>query len=323
MTKQLWLRFAARRLASLAGVLAALVVGTFLIVQLIPGDPARLLAGSGATEERIVQLRGELGLDQPLLNQFWGYLSSLLQGDLGNSFATGEPVMKVIGDRLPFTAQLAFIAIVFVLVVAVPLGMWVAVACRGGRKRWLDNGFTFATALAGAVPEYVLGSWLVIVLAVQLGLFPAAGAATVGALVLPVLAISVGPISSLARIVRRETAVVLEQDYLRTARGRRIGAWRLYTRHALPNLLTSTLTLGGLILANLLGGAVIAEIVFNWPGIGSRAVGAIISRDFPVIQGLVLVLGLIATAVNMLIDVVLGVVDPRTLAASSSPEAKS
>lgn len=311
---QLWLRFAARRLAGLVGVLGTLVIGTFGIVQLIPGDPARTLAGSTATEERIIQLRHELGLDQSLSDQFWGYLVRLFQGDLGTSFATGEPVAQVIADRLPFTAQLAFLAIALVLLVSVPLGMAVAVS----RSRFVDNAFTLLTSLAGAVPEYVLGTVLVFFFAIQLGWLPAAGAASVSSLILPVLAVSVGPISSLARIVRRETTVVLGHDFMRTARGRRLRTFRLYARHALPNLLTSTLTLGGLILAGLLGGTVIVEMVFAWPGLGSRIVGAIHSRDYPVIQGSVLLLGLLATAINLVVDVILGLLDPRTLASSST-----
>lgn len=308
-----WLHFLRRRLTGLAGVLVTLVAGTFLIVQLIPGDPARTVAGANATPERIERLRRELGLDQPLWRQFTDYAGGILHGDLGTSFANGQPVTKIIGDRLPFTAELALLAIVVALLVSVPLGMAVAVACRGGRRRLLDTAFSAATAFAGAVPEYVLGTVLVLVFAITFALLPAAGAASLGSLVLPVLAVSVGPICTLARIVRRETAVVLAQDYMRTARGRRLGTLRLYSRHALPNLMTSTLTLGGLILAGLLGGTVVVEKVFAWPGLGTAVVNAIVSRDYPVIQGAVLMLGLLAAALNLLVDVVLGLLDPRTL----------
>ncbi|MFB4313888.1 ABC transporter permease [Actinomadura sp. 21ATH] len=219
----------------------------------------------------------------------------------------------IITSRLPFTAELAFLAIAVVLLVAVPLGMAVAIASRGGRRRRLGTGFTFTTSLAGAVPEYILGTLLVLVFAIMLGALPAAGAETPSALILPVLAVAVAPICTLARIVRRETAAVLDQDYMRTARGKRLPALTLYTRHALPNLLTSTLTLGGLILAHMLGGTIIVESVFAWPGLGTRVVEAILNRDYPVIQGVVLTLGVIATLLNLLIDVLLGVLDPRTL----------
>ncbi|WP_329115456.1 ABC transporter permease [Streptomyces sp. NBC_01465] len=314
-----WTGFLVRRLVGLAGVLVTLVVGTFLMIQLVPGDPARQVAGSGATAEQIEQVRHGLGLDRTLWEQFTSYVGGLLHGDLGTSFAAGRPVSQLIGDRLPFTAQLALIAMVVVLLVSVPLGMAVAVACRGGRRRWLDSCFTAVTAVAGAVPEYVLATVLVLVFAVTWGVLPAAGAASLSAMVLPVLAVSVGPVCTLARIVRRETATVLTQDYLRTARGHRLRAVRLYSRHALPNLLTSTLTLGGLILSGLLGGTVIVEIVFAWPGLGTGVVNAITARDYPVVQGIVLLLGLLATVLNLLVDIVLGLLDPRTLTGRTGP----
>ncbi len=308
-----WFRFIVRRLIGLAGVLIVLVAGTFLMVQLIPGDPAQLVAGPNASPDQVTHVRETLGLDQPLWNQFTDYTRGILSADLGNSFATGEPVSKVIASRLPFTAQLAFASIVLVLLISVPLGMAIAVACQGGRRRWLDSAFTGATSFFGAIPEYVFGVLLIFVFAVSLGLLPNSGAATVSAMILPVAAVSVGPVCTLARIVRRETTVVLAQDYMRTARGRRLRPLRLYTRHALPNLLTSTLTLGGLILASLLGGTIIVEFIFNWPGLGTRIISAIVSRDYPVIQGVVLVVGLLAAVINLLVDVVLGLTDARTL----------
>lgn len=308
-----WPRFLLGRLAGLAGVLVTLVVGTFAMVQLIPGDPAQVIAGTNATPEQIEAVRQQQGLDRPLLTQFGDYVGGLLGGDLGTSFASGQEVTQVISDRLPFTAQVALLAMVLVLLVSVPLGMAVAVLCRGGRHKVLDTSFTSVTALLGAVPEYVLATFLILVFVVQFGLLPAAGAATLSSMIMPILAVSLGPICTMARIVRREAATVLEQDYMRTARGRRLGHLRLYARHALPNLMTSTLTLGGLILTSLLGGAVIVEVVFAWPGLGQGVLDAITKRDYPVIQGVVLVLGVLATLLNLLVDVALGVLDPRTL----------
>ncbi|MFD3534147.1 ABC transporter permease [Streptomyces sp. NPDC058664] len=305
-----WGTFLLRRLAGLVAVAATLVVVTFLIVQLIPGDPARVLAGADASPADIERLRGRLGLDQTLSTRFADYAGGLLHGDLGLSFQTREPVADIIATRLPFTAELAVLAIVVVLLVAVPLGL--AIAVRGSRRT--DGAFTFATSLMGATPEYVIGTLLVLVLAVTLGAFPAAGAETLTSLVLPVAAIALPGSCVMARIVRREAASVLAQDYMRTARGRRLPPLTLYTRHALPNLLTATLTLGGLILASLLGGTVIVESVFAWPGMGQRVVEAILARDYPVIQGCVLVLGLLAALLNLVVDVVLALLDPRTLA---------
>ncbi|MFE0804677.1 ABC transporter permease [Streptomyces sp. NPDC058812] len=310
-----WAVFLLRRLTGLFAVLATLVLVTFLLVQLVPGDPARAVAGTDAGPQEIAVLRHEMGLDQSLPSQFAAYLGGLLNGDLGTSFQTRQPVTDVIAERLPFTAQLAFLSIAAVLLLSVPLGMAWAVATRGGRRPRLDGALTFATGLVSAVPEYVLGTLLVLVLAIWVPLLPAAGAASLSAMVLPVTAIALPGTCVMARVVRRETAGVLRQDYLRTARGKRLPATALYVRHALPNLLTGTLTLGGLSLVALLGGTVIVESVFAWPGIGTRVVQAILARDYPVIQGIVLVLGLLAALVNLLVDVLLGLLDPRTLTA--------
>ncbi|MCF2527939.1 ABC transporter permease [Yinghuangia soli] len=313
-----WLVFAMRRLGGVALVLTVLVTLTFAIVQLMPGDPARVAAGNNATPEQLTQMRHDLGLDKSVAAQFGDYVAGLFRGDLGHSFQTEEKVSDIITDRLPYTAELALLGVAVVLVVGVPLGMAIAVACRDGRRRRLDGGFTLATGLVGSTPEYVLGTLLVLVIGIQLEWLPVAGAATPSALVLPVVAISLGPVCTIARIVRRETSVVLAQDYLRTARGRRLPARRLYLRHALPNLLTSTLTLAGLLLAGLLGGTVVIESVFAWPGLGTRVVEAITLRDLPVIQGVVLVLGVLACLLNLLIDIVLGLLDPRTLSGKAA-----
>ncbi|WTW93956.1 ABC transporter permease [Streptomycetaceae bacterium NBC_01309] len=314
-----WLVFAGRRLFGVALVLVVLVGLTFCIVQLMPGDPARVAAGNNATPEQITQMQHDLGLDKSVAAQFGDYVSGLLKGDLGTSYTTEENVSDIIADRLPYTTELALLGVLVVLLVGVPLGMAVAVACREGRRRRLDGGFTLATGLVGSTPEYVLGTLLVLVVGIELGWLPVAGAATPDALVLPVIAVALGPVCTIARIVRRETAVVLAQDYMRTARGRRLPARRLYLRHALPNLLTSTLTVAGLLLAGLLGGTVVIESVFAWPGLGTRVVEAITLRDLPVIQGVVLVLGILACFLNLLIDIVLGLLDPRTLTGKAGP----
>ena len=310
-----WQRFLVRRLAGLVGIFASLVVVTFFIVAALPGDPARSIAGPDATADRIEQVRHQLGLDQSLGHRFLAYVTDLLHGNLGTSFTGGDSVSSVIATRLPFTAQLPLITIIVVFLLSVPIGMSVAVACRSGNRQWLDGVFTLVTGFVGAVPEFVLATVLIVIFAIKLRILPAAGADTASALVLPIIALSLGPTCALARVVRRETSTVLAQDYLRTARGKRLGTMRLYLRHTLPNLLASTLTLGGVILTSLLGGTVLIEFVFNWPGLGSRVVQAVVARDYPVIQGSVLVLGMLAALLNLLVDVGLGLLDPRTLAA--------
>lgn len=318
-----WVRFLLRRLAGVAVVLAVLVTATFLLLQLVPGDPARAAVGVDASPAEVEAMRHALGLDRPLAEQFTSYVGGLLTGDLGVSFQTGEPVSQVIATRLPFTAELALLSVPAALLIAVPTGVAVAVACRGGRRRRLDAAFTTTASVVGCTPEYIAATLLVLVFAVTLGWLPAAGAATPASLILPVVAIALPPAAALARIVRRETAVVLEEDYLRTARAKRLGGWALHVRHTLPNLLTSALTMGGLLLAGLMGGTVIVESVFAWPGLGTRVVQAILVRDFPVIQGIVLVIGLMAALINLLVDVCLGVLDPRTLTGKTEEASSS
>lgn len=303
-----WARFAVHRLLGLLAVASTLVVVTFAMVQLIPGDPARVLAGQNATGADIDRLRHDLGLDRPLRTRFADYVTGLLHGDLGRSFQTREPVAHIISARLPYTAELALIAVIVVLAVALPLGM--AVAVRGSRR--VDGAFTFVTGLVGSVPEYVMGTLLVLVFAIVLGVLPAAGASSISSLILPVAAIALPHVCFMSRVVRREAGTVLAQDYIRVARGRRLPARRLYLRHVLPNLLTATLTLSGLMLAALLGGTVTVEAVFGWPGLGTRVVDAVLARDYPVIQGTVLVLGVLAATLNLIVDIALAVLDPRT-----------
>jgi peptide/nickel transport system permease protein len=296
------------------------VLVTFLIVQLIPGDPAVALAGGDATTTEIELLRTRLGLDLPVWQQFVAYVANLAQGDLGMSFQYNQPVAEIIGNRLPFTATIALVGIVIVLLVAVPVGMVVGVQTRGGRRRWLDTLFGAITGLLDSVPGYVMATILVILFALGIGLLPVlppAYSERVGAaaFVLPVTAHVIGPICTISRVVRRETGVVLENDYMRTARGWRLKSVALYLKYALPNLLTTTLTLSGLILSGMLGGALIIESVFALPGLGTGIIKAILDRDFPVIQGMVLVLGMVAALVNLLVDILLGLIDSRTLGA--------
>lgn len=311
----LWVGYGLRRAGGLLLSLGLLIVVTFFIVPLIPGDPAVAIAGADATTEQIEAIRDRLGLELPLHTQFLNYVTGILTGNLGTSFAYNQPVSEIILTKMPYTLQLASISIVLVLLVAIPLGMLVGILTHGNRRRWLDVAFGAITGFLQSVPQYVTATFLVVVFAITLRLLPAAFDGSGAALVLPIVAITLGPICSVARLVRRETSTVLEQDYMRTARGSRLPAFRLYARHALPNLLTTALTLSGLILAGMLGGAIIVETVFNWPGLGKEVVTAILYKDYPVIQGIILVLGAIAIVMNLLIDVILGIIDPRTLGA--------
>ncbi|MGP0225114.1 ABC transporter permease [Paenarthrobacter sp. NCHU4564] len=317
-SKSPWLAFAIRRTISLAATFLALVCLSFLIVQLIPGDPAYALAGANAAEEDIERIRHQLGLDLPLAQRFFDYVGNVLTGDLGSSFMYGQPVMTIIMNRLPFTATIAIAGIIVVLLISVPLGMLIGLLTRGGRRSWLDAAFGAITGFLDSVPGYVAASFLVVMFALGVGLFPIlppAYAPRLGmaSFILPVAALALGPICTISRVVRRETAVVLENDYMRTARGWRLPALKTYMKWALPNLVTTTLTLSGLILTGMIGGAIIIESVFALPGLGTGIIKAILDRDYPVIQGMVIVIGMIATLINLLVDLVLGLIDQRNL----------
>jgi ABC-type dipeptide/oligopeptide/nickel transport system permease subunit len=216
-----WTGFALRRLGGLAGTVVIAVVVTFVIVPLIPGDPAVSAAGPDATIDQINRVRAELGLDRPLYERFFDYVGGLPQGDLGHSFSLNAPVSEVVFRRLPFTAGLSFLALLVVLVLAVPLGMAIGALTRGGKRRRLDSTFNYVTAVVAAIPPYVMATLLVLLFAVTLEVLPPAYTRSQPglSLLLPAFALSLPSICLIARVVRRETAVVLEQDFLRTRTG--------------------------------------------------------------------------------------------------------
>lgn len=308
-----WIYFLGQKLVELFVAFFVLITITFLIVLLVPGDPARVIAGPDADQEYIEFTRQRLDLDLPVWQQFWNYLSGILTGDLGQSFRTNEEVWNVVAIRLPYTVTIALGAIAVAFAGAILLGMTVAGLTRGNRNRWLDVSFSWTSATLQAFPTYVYGALLVAIFAVALGWLPAGGASSLQSYILPIAALSFGAIFSVARIVRREAANVLEMDYMRTARGWRISKVKQYVKYALPNLMASTLTLSGLIFANMIGGAVVIESVFAWPGLGNGVVEAILDRDYPVIRGIILTIGVFAILTNTIIDVVLAAFDPRTL----------
>lgn len=308
-----WTGFALRRLGGLAGTVVIAVVVTFFIVPLIPGDPAVSAAGPDATADQINRVRAQLGLDRPLHERFLDYVGGLPHGDLGHSFSLNAPVSDVVFRRLPFTAGLSFLALLVVLVLAVPLGMAIGALTRGGKRRRLDSTFNYVTAVVAAIPPYVMATLLVLLFAVTLEALPPAYTRSQPglSLLLPAFALSLPSICLIARVVRRETAVVLEQDFLRTARGWRLSGIRTAIRYVLPNVLTSTLTLSGIIIVAMLGGAISVETVFGWPGLGLGVVNAVATKDYPLVQGIVLILAVLSALMTMAVDILLGIVDPR------------
>ncbi|GKY89891.1 ABC transporter permease [Sinisalibacter aestuarii] len=314
-TLQMWAHFIWRRLLALIVLLAALVAVTFFMVRLIPGDPAIRQAGTSADAAYIEQLREQMGLNESVPRQFVTYAGGLLRGDLGKSLVTGAPVSETLGKRLPYTIKLAGYALLFVIVFGYLLGMFAAIFTRNGRNGWFEHGFTAVTGLLGAVPELVAGIVLAFIFAVSLRWLPVSGANTPASIVLPALAIGIRPAINLARIVRVEAGNALRSDYMRTAQSKRLPPRLLYVRHLAPNVATSALTIGGLLAPLLIGGAVVVENVFAWPGIGTTVVQGVKTADFPVIQGCVLLLGLIVILMNLVVDILLTIFDPRSLVA--------
>jgi len=312
-----WLRFVARRLAAALVIACGLMLASFMLVRLVPGDPAIVAAGIGANGEEIAAIRQALGLHKPVAEQFGSYLSDVLKGELGRSFRTREPVSQVIQARLLPSLQLASAAIVTVLLMGIAIGMTIGALTRDGTRRRLDLAFGSVTSVFGSFPEFLTGTFVAIVFAVWLQLLPIAGSSGPKALILPVLALCLRPTAVLARIVRAETLNVLAQDYMRTARSKLLPTWAIYLRHALPNICASTLAVSGLIFAGLLGGAVVIENVFARVGLGSELVQAILARDYPVMQGIILTLGLGVVLVNALIDLGVALIDKRSLTDSS------
>jgi peptide/nickel transport system permease protein len=308
-----WVGFLLRRVLSLAIILVGLVIATFLIVRLVPGDPAASVAGISADQAGIDRIREQLGLDLPLSQQFWDYISGLFRGDLGASFYTQQPVTQVLGQSAGPSIELAVGSLLVVFLISVPLGLVSAALAKGGRNKRGEVVFTAVTSIFGALPEFLMATFLSLIFAVWLRLLPAAGTGSITTLILPVAAVSIRPIAILARMVRVETLGALSTDYARTARGKRLPTRLMYMRHVLPNVLSSALTMGGLLFPGLVGAAVVVENVFARAGLGTQLVTAVVRHDYPVIQGCILVLGIVVVGVNTIVDLAIALIDPRAL----------
>lgn len=308
-----WVRFGVRRLGRLLVSLWVLVTASFLMLHLIPGDAVRAALGPTAPPDLVASTRADMGLDDPLLVQYLHYLQNLLHGDLGTSLISRLPVSDIIAQRLPATLQLALLGFLLAVLVAVPLGVTMGVLTRRGHGRRTELAFTTTSVVLGIIPDFLIGVGLVYVFGVSLGWLPVAGNDTPSAYVLPVLSLAIGPAAVLSRIIRVEMVAVLEADFVRTARAKRIPNRHVYLGHALPNALTASLTLGGLILSSLVAGTVLVENVFAWPGLGSTIVSSILNKDYQVVQAIVIVYGVGVLLVNTSVDVALALLDPRSM----------
>ncbi|NDZ11879.1 peptide ABC transporter [Variovorax sp. WS11] len=308
-------RFAAARIAMAIPTLLIVAVAVFVLIRLIPGDPAQLLLGDLATPASLADLRARLGLDRPLPAQFGIWFGHVLQGDLGNSINSGQPVLPLVADRFLISGRIVLVAVVLAALVAVPAGMIAA---------WKQNGapdllLVGSATLLVSIPTFWLGLLLLLLFGLKLGCLPVVGYVGIAEdwkegllyLVLPVLTLFLHEIGVLMRMARASTLEVLRLDYITHARAKGLSERAVLMRHAFRNAFGPTWTLIGLVLGNLLGGIAVVETVFTLPGLGRLLVDAIFARDYPVIQGCLLCVAVIYVVVNLVIDLCYPFFDPR------------
>jgi len=301
------LRFVARRVALTIPVLLGVATLVFLLIHLIPGDPAQAMLGEAAPQADVEALRTQLKLDRPLLEQYVDFLGGVIRGDLGTSLRTRTSVIDQIAERLPATFELALAAMLVAMVVAVPLG----IAAATWRGSFVDHA-AMAVAMGGmAIPNFWLGPLLAIVFAVELGWLPVSGRGGLDHLVLPAVSLGVALAAMLARMTRASLLEELREPYVRAARARGISRARAVIVHAFRNSLIPVVTILGLQFGAVLTGAVITETIFSWPGIGRLLIQSIGFRDYPLVQGCILLIAVTYVAVNLLTDLAYGLLDPR------------
>jgi peptide/nickel transport system permease protein len=309
------LAFLIRRIASTFIVMAIVAVIIFLLVRIAPGDPVAILVGDNASPDQIQAVRKQLGLDDPIFVQFWRWASRVLVGDLGISIFSNEPVAKLIGQRLEPTLSLAATTIILAVVVAVTAG--IIAAWQVGT--WIDRIVMGLSVASFSVPVFVVGYVLIYVFAIQLRWLPVQGYQPIADgfvewfrhLVLPSIALGLAYVALIARITRTAMLEVLAEDYIRTAHAKGVATAPVLLKHALKNAGVPIVTVIGIGIALLIGGVVITETVFNIPGIGRLVVDAIQTRDYPIIQGVILLFSGVYVIVNLLIDLTYTLLDPR------------
>ncbi len=302
-------RFILYRLVSIIPVLIGISIAVFAMVRLVPGDPISIMFAGMAqpSEEQRARMEHEMGLDLPIHLQYLRFVGNAVQGDLGTSYRTDRPVSDQIMNRLPNTVKLAAAS----LVVALSVGLSAGILSASFRNSWIDR-LSMLIAIAGvSIPSFWLGLMFIMFFSVRLGWFPVAGADSWKHVVMPAVTLGLVVSAVLARITRANMLDALAEDYVRTARAKGLREFWVVWRHALRNALIPVVTLIGLLIGSLLSGAVIIEATFGYPGIGLLAVEALRTRDFPMIQGIVLLIAVVYVFVNLLVDVLYSLIDPR------------
>lgn len=288
-------------------LLIGVTVTVFLILHLTPGDPAAILLGESADQASIERLREEMGLNKPLPVQYGIFVSDVVRGDLGTSTRSRRPVIDELADRLPATLELAAAA----LAIAVVVGMSVGVIAAVKQYSVFDNASMLFALTFASMPSFWFGLLLMLVFSVQLGWLPPVGRGGFANLILPAITLAAVPAALIARLTRSAMLEVIHADYVRTARAKGVHELLITQRHALRNALIPIVTAIGLQFGTMMGGSVVVETVFAWPGIGRLMVNSILTKDFPIVQGGLLVMALVVTAINLLVDLLYGLVNPR------------
>lgn len=295
------------RLLGFCTVVFGVLVLTFLLIHLVPGDPVEVMLGESAAQTDRAALRADLGLDQPLIQQFGTYLAKLSQADFGQSIHTKTPIIELIKTRYPATIKLALLSLVIGLCVGIPLGIYAALKA----DKWQDLVVTIVSVRLSAMPAFWLGPILMLVFAVWLGWLPVSGMESNASIILPAMTLGFGLSAILTRMTRTSLLEVLNDDYIRTARAKGLHEPVVILRHAMRAALLPIITIVGLQMGSLLAGAVITETIFSWDGIGRLLVESIEKRDYPVTQACVLVVALSYVLVNLATDMVYRMADPR------------
>ncbi len=300
-------KFIAKRLVAMVPVLLGVTLVIYLILNMAPGDPAKVILGEQATPEQIAELREEMGLNDPVLVQYARYIFNLVQGDMGESYNSGLKCNVEIFARFPNTLRLTICAISLAVILALPIGIVAAV-----KQNSIFDGVSMFIALIGlSMPVFWLGLLLILFFSLRLGWFPSSGADGWKSLVLPTVTLGFQQMASIARVTRSSMLEVIRADYIRTARAKGVAESKVITRHALKNALIPTVTVVGLQFGGMLGGSVMTESVYAWPGVGRLMVQSINKRDIPMVLGCVIMFSVTSSVVNLLVDVLYGFIDPR------------
>jgi glutathione transport system permease protein len=296
-----------RRLGGMIPILLVVAVVVFMFLHLIPGDPARIVAGPEATLQDVENTRALLGLDRPLPEQFGHFISGLVHGDLGHSYRTREPVAEMIADRIGPTLELSFLSMVWAVVV----GMFFGVVAATKRGKWQDQLTMFFAVTGISMPSFWFGLMLIELFAVQLGWLPSGGNDSIESYILPAITLGSSVAAIIARFTRSSLLETLGEDYVRTARAKGAKEWRVVWLHALRNALLPVVTMTGLQFGFLLGGSVVIEAVFSWPGLGRLLIDAVNMRDYPVIQAEMLLFATQFMLINLFVDVLYALLNPQ------------